>query len=416
MKSGTADLPLHNGTVPRWLAQRMARLGREIVRILVEEQGPDAFLARLSDPFWFQSLGCVMGMDWHSSGITTSVMGALKKGLNPLSHELGIYVCGGRGRHSRKTPDEIIDVSTAEGLNGDELVRSSRLSAKVDNSCLQDGFQIYLHNFIITRDGRWAVVQQGMNGESGMARRYHWHSPSLRSFVLDPQAAVSGAYQGSLINLSDGRSESAHKAILDFSRQPRSVQAGELRQLLMPSRHDVRPEDVNPDRLGAVLVAAGESGVNTFSDMLLINGLGPRTLRSLALVSEVIYGEPCRFEDPARFSFAHGGKDGHPFPVPLGVYDETLQYLERSVKRSRVEVCEKRESLKKLYGLQKRIEDMEKYSADPGRLMAWDRANSHIFGGRTVAGPVRPPVLPEGGRESRRVKKRPKAGDQLELF
>ena len=409
MKSGTADLPLHNGTVPHWLARRMARLGREVVRILVEEQGTDAFLARLSDPFWFQSLGCVMGMDWHSSGITTSVMGALKKGLNPLSNELGIFVCGGRGRHSRKTPDEIMDVSAAEGLNGDELVRSSRLSAKVDNTCLQDGFQIYLHNFVVTRDGHWAVVQQGMNSESGMARRYHWHSPKLKSFVLDPQAAVSGRNQGSLINLSDGRSDPAHKAILDFSRQTRSVQTGELRQLLMPSRHDVRPEDVNPERLGAVLAAAGESGVNDFSDMLLINGLGPRTLRSLALVSEVIYGEPCRFEDPARFAFAHGGKDGHPFPVPLKVYDETLQYLERSVKRSRVEESEKRESLKKLYGLQKRIESMEKYSADPEKVMAWDRVNSHRFGGRTIAGPVRAPSRP-------RAEKTPGRGDQLELF
>jgi hypothetical protein len=250
-----------------------------------------------------------------------------------------------------------------------------------------------------------------------MARRYHWHSPRLKSFVLDPQAAVSGRNRGDLlINLSDGRSESAHRAILDFSRQPRSVQTGELRQLLMPSRHDVRPEDVNPERLGAVLAAAGESGVDNFSDMLLIGGLGPRTLRSLALVSEVIYGEPCRFEDPARFAFAHGGKDGHPFPVPLKVYDETLQYLERSVKRSRVEESEKRESLRKLYGLQKRIESMEKYSADPERVMAWDRETSHRFGGRTVAGPVRPPEKLSAGPRSRGAERGSKKGGQLELF
>lgn len=411
MKSGTADLPLHNGTVPRWLSERMARLGREIVRILVEEQGADAFLSRLSDPFWFQSLGCVMGMDWHSSGITTSVMGALKRGLNPLSHELGVFVCGGRGRYSRGTPDEIIDISSREGLDADELVRSSRLSAKVDNSCLQDGFQIYLHNFILTREGHWAVVQQGMNKESAMARRYHWHSPKLESFVLDPQAAVSGKNQGELINLSDGRSSDAHNAILDFTRQSNSVQTGELRQLLMPSRHDVRPEDIDPKRLGAVLAVAGESGVTDFSDLLMIQGLGPRTLRSLALVSEVIYGKPCRFDDPARFSFAHGGKDGHPFPVPLKVYDETLQYLGRSVSRSRVDESEKRDSLKRLHQLQLRVESLEKIEADPEKVMAWDRLHSPEFAGRTIAGPTRvsrrigPPQ--SGKREN---------NTQLELF
>ncbi|MDC7232309.1 MAG: DUF763 domain-containing protein [Spirochaetales bacterium] len=423
MRSGTADLPLHNGRVPRWLSERMARLGREVVRILVEEQGADAFLSRLSDPFWFQSLGCVMGMDWHSSGITTSVMGALKRGVNPLSHELGIYICGGRGRYSRATPDEIIDISHKEGLDGDELVRSSRLSAKVDNTCLQDGFQIYLHNFILTREGRWAVVQQGMNKENAMARRYHWHSPKIKSFVLDPQAAVSGRNQGQLVNLSDRRSEDAHKAILDFSRQSTSVQTGELRQLLMPSRHDVRPEDVNPERLGAVLAAAGETGVSSFQDLLMIQGLGPRTMRSLALVSEVIYGTPCRFDDPARFSFAHGGKDGHPFLVPLKVYDETLAFLQRSVTKSRVDESEKRDSLKRLHSLQIRIESLENLRADPEKVMAWDRQHSSEFGGRTVGGPVRPggrsrfvhrTAASDGGHRSSRGtgKKDP----QLELF
>ncbi|MBF9015369.1 MULTISPECIES: DUF763 domain-containing protein [unclassified Oceanispirochaeta] len=412
MKSGTADLPLHNGTVPRWLSERMARLGREVVRILVEEQGADAFLTRLSDPFWFQSLGCVMGMDWHSSGITTSVMGALKRGLNPLSHELGIYVCGGRGRYSRATPNEIIDISGREGLDADDLIRSSRLSAKVDNSCLQDGFQIYLHNFILTREGHWAVVQQGMNKESGMARRYHWHSPRIKSFVLDPQAAVSGRNQGELINLSDSRSAEAHNAILDFSRQSHSVQTGELRQLLMPSRHDVRPEDIDPKRLGAVLAAAGESGAVNFSDLLMIQGLGPRTLRSLALVSEVLYGKPCRFDDPARFSFAHGGKDGHPFPVPLKVYDETLQYLGRSVSRSRVAESEKRDSLKRLHQLQLRIESLGNIEVDAEQVMDWDRRHSAEFGGRTVASVVGGPRRSYSRSQSEKREK----GSQLELF
>ncbi len=390
MKSGTADLPLHYGRVPRWLSERMALLGREIVRIMVEEQGPSAFLSRLSDPFWFQALGCVMGMDWHSSGITTSVMGALKKGINPLSRELGIYICGGRGRYSRMTPDEIRSISGKEGLNGEDLVAASRLSAKVDNTCIQDGFQIYLHNFILTREGEWAVVQQGMNDRAGMARRYHWHSPGVKSFVRNPHSGISGINQGMLVNLSETRAEKARDAILDFSGRTSGEQTRELRHLLMPSRHNVRNEDVDPKRLGAVLAVASERGVKTFSELLLVEGLGPRTLQSLALVSEVIYGEPARFEDPARFSFAHGGKDGHPFPVPLKVYDRTIQTLSGTVQKSSLPRDEKRMGLKKLHQLQLYIEKMEKVEADPEKVMAYERRVSHQYGGRTVAGVQRP--------------------------
>ncbi len=390
MKSGTADLPLHYGTVPRWLAQRMALLGREVVRIMVEEKGSSEFLSRLSDPFWFQALGCVMGMDWHSSGITTSVMGALKKGLNPLSRELGIYICGGRGRYSRQTPDEIRQISCDEALDGEDLVKASRLSAKVDNTCIQDGFQIYLHNFILTRQGEWAVVQQGMNDRTGMARRYHWHSPGVKSFVENPHTGISGTNQGLLVNLSDTRAENARRAILDFSGRSHAEQAKELRHLCMPRRHDVRNCDVDPKRLGAVLALASERGVSKFSDLLLVEGLGPRTLLSLALVSEIIYGAPVRFEDPARFSFAHGGKDGHPFPVPLKVYDSTLQTLSRSVQKSSLEIEAKRSGLKKLHQLQLHIEKMEKAEADPERVMAYERSVSHRYGGRTVGGPVKP--------------------------
>ena len=413
MKSGTADLPLHYGRVPRWLADRMALLGREITRIMVEERGPSEFLSRLSDPFWFQALGCVMGMDWHSSGITTSVMGALKKGLNPLSRELGIHICGGRGRYSRMTPDEIYNASRLEGLDGKSLVEASRLSAKVDNTCLQDGFQIYLHNFILTRSGEWAVVQQGMNDNAGMARRYHWHSPGVKSFVSDPHSAVSGRNQGLLVNLSDRKAEGAHTAILDFCDRSPAEQTRELRQLFLPSHHDVRTENVDPKRLGAVLATARGFGAGTFQNLLLIKGLGPRTLQSLALVSEVIYGEPVRFEDPARFSFAHGGKDGHPFPVPLKVYDETLQYLSRSVRKSSVEAEAKRAGLRNLHSLQKQIENLERIEADPEAVIAEERRNSFRYGGCTVAGPVRPP----GQNRSRKtVKTLPEKGRQLSLF
>ena len=389
MKSGTADLPLHYGRVPRWLSERMALLGKEIVRILVEEQGPSAFLSRLSDPFWFQALGCVMGMDWHSSGITTSVMGALKKGLNPLAGELGIYICGGRGRYSRMTPDEIRHISGREGLNGEDLVSASRLSAKVDNTCIQDGFQIYLHNFILTREGEWAVVQQGMNDRAGMARRYHWHSRGVKSFVRNPHAGISGINQGLLINLSETKAEKARDAIMDFSSRTQAEQTKELRHLLMPSRHNVSSEDVDPRRLSAVLAVASERGVKSFPELLLVEGLGPRTLQSLALVSEIIYGEPVRFQDPARFSFAHGGKDGHPFPVPLRIYDQTLQTLSGTVEKSPLAGEDKRRSLKKLHQLQIYIENLEKVEADPEKVMAYERQVSHKYGGRTVSGLVR---------------------------
>ena len=395
MKSGTADLPLHYGRVPRWLADRMARLGREIVRIMVEERGSAEFLSRLSDPFWFQALGCVLGMDWHSSGITTSVMGALKKGLNPLSDELGIFICGGRGRFSRKTPEEIRAVSFREGLNGDSLVNASCLSAKVDNTCLQDGFQIYLHNFILARSGEWAVVQQGMNDKAGMARRYHWHSPAVRSFVRNPHTGISGKNQGLLINLSDQKAEGAQGAILNFASLRPEQQNRELQQLFLPDRHDVRAEDVDSKRLGAVLAVAAEAGVRDFPGLLLTNGLGPRTLQSLALVSEVIYGEPVRFEDPARFSFAHGGKDGHPFPVPLKIYDQTLSLLCRSVQKSRVEEEAKREGLKKLHRLQLFVESLDRVEADPEAVIARERKDSHRYGGRTVGGAA----IPQGPRQ-----------------
>ena len=335
-RSGIADLPLHGGRVPVWLAERMARLGTAIVEHIVLAYGVSEFLTRISDPFWFQALGCVMGMDWHSSGITTSVMGALKRGINPRFSDLGIAICGGRGRHSVRTPDELRNFGGQTGLDGEELARTSRLAARVDNNAIADGFQLYLHSFVIARSAEWAVVQQGMNPASRLARRYHWHSATVRDFTCEPHSAIVGQNQGTILNLVDARASQAQSALLEITRQSVDTSVSEIRKLTMPAHHDVRAEDVDLKRLGAVLAVAHERELRDFSSLLLVEGLGPRTLQSLALVAEVINGAPTRFSDPARFSFAHGGKDGHPFPVPLKTYDETLGVLRRSLEAARI--------------------------------------------------------------------------------
>ena len=215
-RTGSADLPLHNGRVPAWLSERMATLGAVICQAIVAQYGRDELLSRLAHPFWFQSFGAVMGMDWHSSGITTSVIGALKRGLEPIGDELGIYVCGGRGKKSRRTPEELNVLGERIGIDAESLVRSSRLVAKVDSAAVQDGFDLYLHGFFVTSDGRWTVVQQGMNGEKRQARRYHWHSQSLSSFVDEPHSAIDGPAQGEIVNLTDRRAEASRSAQLDL--------------------------------------------------------------------------------------------------------------------------------------------------------------------------------------------------------
>ena len=321
-RSGSADLPLHYGHVPKWLAERMAKLGLAVVETIVMDYGKDEVLRRISDPFWFQSLGAVMGMDWHSSGITTSVMGALKRSINPHSRELGIYICGGKGNHSRQTPNELLKISEQTGLDGNYLIKCSKLSAKVDNTAIQDGFQLYTHNFILSNQGKWAVVQQGMSALSKTARRYHWHSEALSSFVNDPHTSIYGKNEGDILNMADKRADGSRNGVMQIAAERPDLMLREISKLIMPSHHDVKAKDVDLKRLGSVLWLAHEKRPSDFEGLLLLEGLGPRTLQSLALVSEVIHGTSSRFKDPARFSFAHGGKDGHPFPVPTKVYDE----------------------------------------------------------------------------------------------
>ncbi len=436
--SGHADLPLHSGTVPKWLADRMMVLGTLITESLIENFGPDEVLVRLSDPLWFQSLGAVMGMDWHSSGITTSVMYALKRGLNPRAKELGIYVCGGRGKYSRMTPDELMDISDKQGLNGNELVRNSKLVAKVDNNAIQDGFQLYQHNFILTKTGNWAVIQQGMNTLEKKARRYHWCSSDLRSFIEEPHTAVVGDNRGQILNLTDSKARTARDSILDLSLQQTDkilneiVQIGKPanemilmsggqvqtiknnsyrlsdengqgllfpemiepekrvsievggRSIEMPAHHEVRAEDVDLKRLGGVLATAYESQPKDFESLILTPGLGPRTLQSLALVSEVIYGTPSRFTDPARFSFAHGGKDGHPFPVPLKIYDESIRILRDSIEKSKLGYKDKSECIKRLHQTATIIERNCSPEVDFNKAIEFERDHSEEWHGRTV--------------------------------
>jgi len=372
-RSGFADLPLHGGRVPQWLAERMTKLGTAITETVVRDYGRSAFLTRLSDPFWFQALGAVMGMDWHSSGITTSVMGALKRGLAPRADELGIYVCGGRGRFSRNTPGELRQLGDRRGFDGEALVRTSRLTARIDNNAIADGFQIYLHNFVVTADGEWAVVQQGLNDRSGMARRYHWHSATVRDFVAEPHTGIVGEHQGTIMNLVDAGARPAQSALLEIAHERPEKTLIAARHLKLPAHHEVREKNVDLKRLGAVLAVAYERDLHDFAELLLLENLGPRTLQSLALVAEVVHGAPSRFADPARFSFAHGGKDGHPFPVPLKTYDESINFLRKSLDAAKVGDREKIDGFRRLEGFVRTVETRLKPMADFDAVIKHER-------------------------------------------
>ena len=399
-RAGSADLPLHGGRVPAWLGRRMTRLGAVVAQAIVHHYGRDEFLRRLAHPFWFQSFGAVMGMDWHSSGITTSVLGALKRGLLPLAGELGLHVCGGRGAHSRRTPMELVGIGERVGFDGQALARASRLVAKVDSAAMQDGFQLYLHGFVVADDGQWVVVQQGMNDGARLARRYHWRSAGLRSFVETPHAAIEGRSRGRIVNLTDRRAAESRQGQLALLRDlgPDGV-VGEvaalaraappaqalLPHLVMPAHHDVRPKDVLLRRLHGTLAAAAERGPADFAELLLVPGVGARTVRSLALVAEVVHGAPCRFADPARFSLAHGGKDRQPFPVPVAVYDRTIAVLKTAVDQARLGNEERLAALRRLDSEARRL---ERYATGPDLSghVAEERRRSPGYGGRSVFG------------------------------
>jgi hypothetical protein len=399
-RTGSADLPLHGGRVPLWLAERMAALGAVLCEAIVHHYGRDEFLQRLSHPFWFQSFGAVMGMDWHSSGITTSVIGALKRGLAPLAAELGIHVCGGRGRHPRRTPQELTEIGDRVGFDAQALTRTSRLVAKVDSAAIQDGFDLYLHGFFVTDDGKWTVVQQGMNGDKRQARRYHWHSENVTSFVDAPHSAIDGPPQGEIINLTDGRADRSRAAQLDllaalgpdgivqeFAKMTGERQAQPLLpHLVMPQHHDVRASDVFTRRLHGSLAAAAERGPVDFPELLLTPGVGARTVQSLAMVAEVIHGAPYRFRDPARFSLAHGGKDRHPYPVPIKVYDETIRVMKSAIQKAKLGRDEELQALKRL-DQQARLLERTVKGPSLDAFIANERSASPALGGLSVFGP-----------------------------
>ncbi len=351
MRTGTADLPLHRGRAPRWLFERMAKLARSIAEIVVLEEGSRGLLGRVSDPAWFQAFGCVLGFDWHSSGLTTTTCGAIKEGIRGEEENLGLFVAGGKGAASRKTPSEIAAWGERTGIDATLLTDASRTSAKVDSAAVQDGYQIYHHVFLFDREANWAVVQQGMNESNGMARRYHWLSRTVEDFVCEPHAAVCCDRRSETLNLvaeASGRTRrtSAELAI----RSPVEI-SGELRRLkslALPRRHAIVLADIAPERLERIFVKTYEAQPETFRDLLCLPGVGAKTLRALSLVAELVYGDAPSTEDPARFSFAHGGKDGIPYPVDRPLYDGTIELLGRAITKAKIGQKAELEALRRL--------------------------------------------------------------------
>jgi len=331
----------------------MAQLAPAIAEIIILEHGRSTFLQRLSDPYWFQAFGCVLGFDWHSSGVTTTVCGALKQGLAPREHELGIFVAGGKGKVSRRTPAELLAYGERLGMDGARLAYNSRMAAKVDSAAVQDGFGIYHHSFFLTSEGEWSVVQQGMRGNDGTARRYHWLGSQVKDFVNEPHTAIaSDAKTGSVLNMVAAESEQARSASTEFARlEPHMIDREIARVITMslPSRHwvDIK-QDVNPAHLRKVLVSTYEANPQNFEQVLAVPGVGPKAVRALALVADVVYGSPASMRDPARFSFAHGGKDGHPYPVNREVYDHSVDWLREAVNKARIGQTDKMKALKRL--------------------------------------------------------------------
>ena len=394
-RSGAADLTLMGGSIPPWLFDRMTQLCLPIVESIITEYGQQEFLRRLSDPFWFQSFGAVIGMDWNSSGVTTAVMAALKKSLNPHSKELGIYVCGGKGKESLLTPNQLIEVGNKTGLDGNYLVNCSKLSAKVDNTALQDGFNLYLHSFVVSDKGDWSVVQQGMQTNTSKARRYHWNSDNIKSFVEEPHTAICGENQGQILNLVAKDANPTQQAILAITKENpikilQEISRSVVRHMKLPSYCDMKAKDVDLKRLGSILWLAQENETQKFEDLLLLNGLGPRTLQSLTLVSEIIHGTPSRFSDPARFAFAHGGKSARPFPVPTHVYDETISTLKSSVEKAKLGENDKQEAIKKLTHLAQKAEQNFTPNDNFEDLKKKENDDAWKYGGRTVKGFSKP--------------------------
>lgn len=374
MRTGIATIPLDYGKCPRWLFERMKRLGRGITIAIIEEFGPEEFLKRLSDPVWFQSLSAVMGMDWNSSGTTTITLGALKAGLFDIQDPLGIYICGGK-RTSRKTPEEIEVYGVSRGFSfAPDLIYASKMAAKIDSACLQDGFTLYQHNLIFTKNGQWCVVQQGMAPEIQKARRYHWLSTNVKDFVEEPHSGIISDARVKPLNLtaktsrenkeiSTGLVKEEPKTFLkDFeiilSKSDSLIKQKRFKNFTEMELNDVEfhwhpvlKERFDLKRLEKTIFFANTQEPENFEKLLSLKGVGPKTIRALSLVSEIIYGATPSYEDPARYSFSVGGKDGTPFFVQKDVYNELLDVLEKGIKKAKISNREKIEARRRLKNL-----------------------------------------------------------------
>ncbi len=351
-RTGLAHLPLHGGHAPAWLFDRMARLAREITEAIIIDFGPEEMLRRLADPFWFQAFGCVLGYDWHSSGVTTTVCGALKAGLAGSERDLGLFVAGGKGRAALATPRDIRAKAGSLSIEPETLVYASRMSAKVDNVALQDGYDLYHHSMFFTADGRWTVVQQGMNTVSKYARRYHWLGEAVTDFCCEPEAAICSDTRGSALNLVAKESEPARKAMVamsrDFAQGALTQELHKINTLTMPRREYLTLDDISIARLGRLLDSVQEHQPQGFEDLIGLRGVGAKTARAMALIADIVYGAPTSFRDPATYSFAHGGKDGHPFPVDRALYDVSIKMLADAVRHARMGDNDRREALSRL--------------------------------------------------------------------
>ncbi len=353
MKRSVTSLPLHTGRAPAWLFEKMKRLCGALTEIIIMEHGSKELLARLADPLWFQALGCVVGFDWHSSGLTTTLCGALKEGLATLGDDIPLAVCGGKAKRAIKTPDDIRSYGEKWGMDASGMVEMSRICAKIDNTAIQDGYNLYHHTFVFTPDGSWAIIQQGMNGEKKDARRYQWLSQENLDILSDPHTGITCDRTQEVLNFVSAGSAGSRDAIVDFSTRTPDAMAKTWRDiaLSMPKRHYIAPQDVNTNRLIKAFTTIHEANPQSFRDVIDIRGVGPRTTGALALISELVYSAPPSFKDPARFSFAHGGKDGYPFPVDRPTYENSIDFLKTCIDKAKLGDRDKIEAFRRMKNL-----------------------------------------------------------------
>ena len=388
INAGTIGMPLHFGRVPSFLTERMGKMGDAIVESIVDNYGKSEVLTRMSDPNWFQALGAVMGMHWNSSGVTATVLGSLQRQINPKARSLGLYILGGKGKRMGWSTKQINRVSDNHGLPGQELVHACNLTRRIDNNAVQDGYGLYQQYFILSDEGEWTSISQGMNRRTRRARRYHWHSPTVRSFVEQPHTGIVGIERQRVLNLVDQDAGALRNNIVSLSQDRPKEVIEALRSLDLPDRHDVQKSDVNLARLGSVLNLAYNRDVEKFDDLVMMHGVGPRTLKALAMASEVIHGDATRFDDPARFSFAVGGKDGRPHPIDEKSFDETVSMLQNSVDSAKLGDKDKSAALKRLHKVAVAGESIGTPLDFLGELIESEWNHAENSGGKTFMGTV----------------------------